>query len=65
MPLVGVILNPENDPNRPYALQVRFPMGVVTQPCDQSELYDVLRALVKDAGSEHLTIDVEVRRQRG
>ncbi len=45
--VVGVCLSLE-DPKEPFALQIKFPMGVVTQPCSQKEFLDAINDILKN-----------------
>jgi len=45
--VVGVCLSLE-DSTKPFALQVKFPMGIVTQPCTEKEFLEAINEILKN-----------------
>ena len=46
-PVVGVCKSSE-DSTMPFALQVRFPMGIVTQPCTEKDFLAAINDILKN-----------------
>lgn len=56
--LVGIVRSDE-DPKKPYALQIDFAFGVVTQPCTPDELFVQMQQIIRDHGPLGIWVEVK------